>query len=238
MITTTTVSEEIKARINAKLTECIGKAKARYGRDFPMPKIVYRQLGTRAGTANWKTQVIELNSDFLRNGHLEDMINNTVPHELAHLVCYTIHNPTVRMAWSGRRVVKPHGNEWRAIMKLIFGCDPDRTHDYSLEGVKLKGGKRHEYTCKCGKTFQISTTIHNKILRGSNRHCVKCKSSIWLKSAPKPASAVSIWERPREVVLASKPIDLLADILATPMPTIKPRPVFSGEINVPRVWEK
>jgi predicted SprT family Zn-dependent metalloprotease len=227
------ISNEIKARVNDKLTECITKATTKYNRSFSMPIVVYRQMGTKAGCAWHIDNKIELNSDFLRNGNLEDMINQTVPHEFAHIVNHIVYEERLSNSLMFRQRRSIHGHTWKSIMRHCFGLDPDRTHDYSLEGVKVKGGKRHLYTCKCGKEFQISTTIHNRILRGQGRRCKACKSGIWLKSGPVP---MNIWDNKDIPVNITPPrpvqLNLVADVQKVPMPRVE------GEINVPRDWER
>jgi SprT protein len=206
MITTTTVSNEIKARVNDKLTECIAKATAKYNRSFSMPHLVYRQLGTKAGTAMWSTNTIELNSDFLHNGNLEEMINQVVPHEFAHIVVGLVHRnglPVYMIPTYGRRRRRlgpqPHGTEWKSVMRHCLGLDPDRTHSFNMDGVKIKGGSRnHTYTCACNQEFHLSNLLHKRIVNGQWRNCPKCKSIIWLKSAGKPEKITYRWEKQAE----------------------------------------
>jgi SprT protein len=244
MITTTTVSQEHKNRVTAKIQECIVKAEARYKMKFDMPTILYHQIGRTAGWAKYSTYTIELNADFFNNGHVEDMINNTAVHEFAHLVTHKVYGGnefSYSSVFGGERrsrTVKPHGNEWKSVMRG-FGLDPERCHDYNLEGVKTKGGPRIEYTCNCGKTFEISRTIHNRILMGNNRFCKRCRSQIWLKSGPKPQTTDTLGKY-RHVVVPLNPEPVfkkevsVQDILSIPMPEVRPRVVFTGEINVPR----
>jgi predicted SprT family Zn-dependent metalloprotease len=172
------ISTEIKNRVNAKLLECIQKAKARYNRDFEMPMVIYRQMGRKAGLALQRSNIIELNSDFFHNGNLEDMINETAPHEFAHIITYLVYGSNTFF----NKRNKPHGYEWKSVMRCL-GLNPERCHNYSLEGVKIKGGANHEYTCKCGKSFHLSNIIHKRIQAGQHRICKVCKSKIFLKNS-------------------------------------------------------
>lgn len=237
MITTTTVKQEYKDRVTAEINRCLDIARAKWPTiTFNMPNIVYRQMGRKAGLAYCSYNRIELNADFFNNGHLEDMINQTGPHELAHLITHLVYGSAklVRVSWqrrAHREGPKSHGWEWKNVMRVL-GKDPDRCHDYSLDGVKVKGGITWEYTCKCGQIFNLSRTLHTRISMGQDRRCCKCKGSIFLKSgSPSPVVSATVVEK--------TPINLVQQIIDIPMPKVSQPFLVSnnGEITVPRDWE-
>jgi len=103
---------------------------------------------------------------FSRN--FEDAAINTVGHEVAHYVVYSI---------CGGRKVKPHGREWKYVMSL-FGLEPEVTSSYDVSELPLKQQKRHDYTCGC-MTHQLSTTRHNRVqLKKRVYRCRLCQQPL------------------------------------------------------------
>lgn len=228
MITTTTVSNEIKARVTDKLIECINKIQSRYGKTVSMPKVIFRQMGLKAGLANPSSHTIQLNTDYFNNGNCEDMINQTTPHEFAHLVDHILNGSQIEYYWRQRRSI--HGPSWKRIM-IVLGCDPDRCHTYNTDGVKIKGGTRHLYTCNCGKEFPLSSTLHNRVQSGQRRFCKACKSVIWLKSGPKPENISYMGGRRHSI------FDISKKEINVPVELTNVVPVPAAEIEVPRDWK-
>ncbi len=257
MITTTTVTNEIKARVNDEINRCLAIARAKWPNlSFDFPHIEYRQMGRKAGYAEYRKNKISLNCDFFNNGHAEDMITQTGPHELAHLVTDKVYGggQGVKLQFTGygfrRQRLGPsaHGYEWKSVMRL-FGLNPDRCHNYSLEGVKVKGGRDYEYTCKCGGTFHLSITLHRRIQMGQRRWCKKCKGTIYLKGTAgpteRPVAPVNIpvitMENFESFLVPPPPMPIKTGILVDDIFKKVPMPekVFanSEDIQVPRDWE-
>lgn len=100
--------------------------------------------------------------------YFDDNMTATVPHEVAHYVTDIIY---------GLRTIKPHGLEWRNVMR-DFGAKPLVTARYDLAGIPVRQQKRFEYQCDC-TSHQFSTARHNKVIRGSARyHCRNCGTII------------------------------------------------------------
>jgi SprT protein len=100
--------------------------------------------------------------------HFEENLADTVPHEVAHYVVHEV--------FGGRRV-KPHGREWRLLMKA-FGANPRATFDLDLEGVPQRRQRTHPYRCEC-RGHQVSTTRHNRVMRGTGRYlCRHCDGEL------------------------------------------------------------
>ena len=202
----TTVSTEIKERVDAKLVECIALAQQKYGIMFEFPTVVYKRLGTKAGVAFALENRIELNQDYFHNGHLEDMINQTAPHELAHIITRKVFGRQVK---NGRRTA--HGPDWKNVMRNCFRLDPDRCHEYSTEGVKLRNALTFEYTCAGGHSISVGKNVHHKIQSGKEYKCKKCKGKVWYKDGPKPENV-----QPSQVNFKN----YIDDIMNIPMPKI------------------
>lgn len=169
-----------KQQILDKIKACFDKADAHYKRTLRRPTIVHFDLkGGTAGTANPVTHVLKFNPQLaLRDWN--DMINDTVPHECAHLIDYEINNKLEQqqlaraaaiqsMHMFGRRRKMPkrdiHGPSWQAVMRVL-GVVPKRCHHIDTTGI-VKRKARHDYKCSCGETIVIGPKHHNAILRGA-----------------------------------------------------------------------
>ena len=163
------VPEAIKKRINLKVDECLKKAHAHYaGVTFSTPYIDYTLRGTVGGMAdltNWKVLV----NSILLMENLEDYIENTIPHEVAHLVDYKVHGTQYK---GHKRTV--HGYSWQSVMRL-FGCDPSRCHSYDVSRAQVKKKAKFHYKCLgCDKDFFVGPVRHKKMLGGKKYFCTSC----------------------------------------------------------------
>lgn len=134
------------------------------GRDFAAIPVLFDLRGRMAGMYRVKNgqRQIRYNPHVFAK-YFEDNLNVTVPHEVAHYVIDCLH---------GIRKVRPHGEEWKNLMRL-FGADDARTCRYDFSGIPVKSEKRYDYRCGC-KTHQLSTRRHNKVLK--KRMYYVCKS--------------------------------------------------------------
>lgn len=129
---------------------------------YDEPEILYRQKGSVAGSALLTSWQIQLNLNMLLENS-EQFIAEVIPHELAHLIVYKNF---------GR--VKPHGNEWQALMEHVFKLDAKRTHNFNLP--KQTQNNRHRYRCQCQEHL-LTHIRHNKIQRKQTQYyCKNCGS--------------------------------------------------------------
>jgi predicted SprT family Zn-dependent metalloprotease len=134
--------------------------------------------------------VINLNLCFVAK-NADDMVNQTVPHEVVHAwLTKTGHPSHVRSyqsvqndayaklaGYRTRRTKRsPHGHEFMEVLGFL-GCDEKRTHNYDTSDIRTKKQNRWEWKCaKCGKVFNVTTCIHNKLRRGQIRFHPACGS--------------------------------------------------------------
>ena len=88
-------------------------------------------------------------------------------HEISHL-----------LTWQLFGKVKPHGKEWQAVMRDVFGVTPETTHSFDMSSVNLN---TVDYQCGCG---DVALTIrrHNKVLQGVQYRCRKCNEILNIKN--------------------------------------------------------
>lgn len=100
----------------------------------------------------------------------DDCLAQTVVHEVAHYVCDCLY---------GLGKTKPHGPEWKSIMKRL-GAIPNVTSQYDLVDMPSKTYRQFDYQCSCQK-HQLSSIRHNKILRGkASYRCRYCNDKLIL----------------------------------------------------------
>jgi hypothetical protein len=85
------IDTTIHKRIEDKILDVLLLAQQIYKQPFDIPALEYKQMGRVAGKAWFLAWKVEINPDFLKNGHLEEMVNQTLPHELAHLISQKVY---------------------------------------------------------------------------------------------------------------------------------------------------
>jgi len=148
------VSPEIIKQIEDKIIWCLETVHMATGKLLEVPTWEFRQSGQIAGYADCGQNFVSINPDFINNGQAEYIVDQTVPHEVAHLISVALY---------GLDMGGAHKYGWKAVMRML-GCPADRCHSLSMEGVKTKTRKRWEYKCVCcGKILYLTTNKHNKI---------------------------------------------------------------------------
>lgn len=116
-----------KLAVTNKMNDCFAILRAKFPQyHLVEPKITYDLKGAVAGRAYGGSR-IELNIDLLNSKHYDDILERTLPHEIAHIVTYQI--------WIKQggytRACKPHGRQWQYIMNCL-GLAANRCHNYEV----------------------------------------------------------------------------------------------------------
>lgn len=178
----------MKQEILNKVEACFKTAEKYFNTTFERPKqIIFKRSGTTGGYSNYAKRELMFQLDLAENNS-EDFLNQTVPHEVAHYVQRAVYGYK-----RNNMKVMPHGYEWKYIMRNVYGLNPERCHHYDTSGTKTKRQVRHLYTCSCGKTYNLSSTLHNRIQKSINeaklrgyanplyrRVCLSCRTTITL----------------------------------------------------------
>lgn len=188
------VSKDIKDRVEQQLTDKIAIAESRYGISIKQPTVTYTKRGTTAGTANYRTWVIDLNP-ILLNENVEEMIGDTVPHELAHLIDYQLYPENFDVRYGQKRSL--HGPTWKSIM-VALGCSPDRCHNMDTSRAKVRRKAQYTYVCDgCGNELTMGPVRHKKEQARPGTYTARCcgrrRGTLTLKSRVKstPAKAAN-----------------------------------------------
>ena len=137
---------------------------------FTLPTIAYNVRGTCAGLAKFKIWTVAFNPIIFYHNY-EDSLKNTVPHEIAHLIDFSLQ--AKRPAMIGRKRQSAHGPSWMYVMR-VFGVVPKRTHSYDTSMVNVGMVQKFSYTCNCNKSIIVGSNVHNKIQRKLKTYRSKC----------------------------------------------------------------
>lgn len=140
--------------------EVLSTANQRYNINLT-PTVKFDLRGRVAGTASWHRaatptgwvllrQELNFNRDMIMGSGFDHMINDTVPHEIAHLVCAV--RPEL-----GRN----HNPGWKNVCRALGG-NGQRCHN---EEVRFVHGT-YVYIATCGMRVTLSKTIHTRIQQG------------------------------------------------------------------------
>lgn len=165
------VPPEVKQEVTQRVLWALVRAGKAYDKTFEVPTIVYDKQGKVAGTARFSEWKININSILLMENK-EDMIEHTVPHEVAHLVAYKLF---------GTRI-QSHGLEWQRVMGVL-GLPADRCHQYDTTNSRVRTKPTVLYHCSCGKEFKLGLVRHRRHQASGNKtfYCKLCRSYLEVK---------------------------------------------------------
>lgn len=143
----------------------------------PVPEVRFDLRGRTAGLVVYQRErrepgVIRLNRELLRS-HPREMLEETVPHEVAHVVARWLHG--------GR--IKPHGPEWRSIMHA-FGKQATACH--AMRTRPARRVRYYAYACVCAGPQYLSVIRHRRSQRGRQQYqCRRCGQRLrYTQAAP------------------------------------------------------
>lgn len=143
-------SEEIKQRVQ----QLIARYEAAHpGQRVPSIDIRFDLRGRAAGMAGcrgWSTYYMRFNRDMMLNESWDHVIKDTVPHELAHIICFAQNSD------------RGHGPAWRRVCQELGGSGAR----YHQEAVVYARGRTYEYTTSTGQTINLSESKHRRIQQG------------------------------------------------------------------------
>lgn len=156
------ISLEQKRLVQQKIHECMAIAENYFRIKLKIPSMNFKQRGRTAGTAYLQLNEVRFNR-FMLNQNPVEFIATVVPHEVAHIVVYQVYG----------RNVKPHGQEWRAVMEHLFNVEACRTHDFDTPRPK----NVFLYQCDC-QTHEFSAQRHGRASKGTRYLCRACRTEL------------------------------------------------------------
>ena len=138
----------------------LDKAAGIWGRKFKVGDIAVGLRGRAAGKACYPSLDIKYNERlFLENS--QAFVDDTVPHEVAHIIVFQLFGPQVA----------GHGKEWKDVMKAL-GKAPSTYHSFSTINTGIHVGKR--IVSSCGHRIFLLSPSQTE----SARFCNECKRSL------------------------------------------------------------
>lgn len=145
-------------QIKAKVAECVAKANQLYSITLPNVQIRFDLKGRAAGIAmvRYGQYILRFNVNHIRLGgkSWEHLLNDTVPHEVAHLVCF--HNPQLGRA---------HDYGWKRVC-IALGGNGSRCYSEQDAPEAVAAQRPYVYTTTTGHKCPVSPIIHKKIQAG------------------------------------------------------------------------
>jgi len=152
-----------KAEFVQRVRDCLALARQKYptftleDKDLP---IVFYKKGHAAGKAVWTTGAETVyNIEFSVEAiglEWDDMVNETIPHEVAHIVDRFIH---------GRS--NNHNKVWKVIFRSLGGVKLKSTHNYAV--TKARKTTKILYRATCGTEIWLTKRMHSQVQQGQVR---------------------------------------------------------------------
>lgn len=160
---------------------CIELASDYFNQSLVIPDIRFDLRGKSAGQARFEIErsfgfvkkyksSIRFNRVLMKE-NFQAFIDDVAPHETAHVIAHQV--------YGGK--IKPHGHEWKMIMRDVLNKTPSVTHQFDISRASPKP---FIYQCECDDVqHALSSIRHNRIQRKQSSYlCRHCNSSLSLCS--------------------------------------------------------
>jgi len=162
------ISTELNQQVSDRIQQCFHLATQRFQKPLRIVETFDWNLsGTTAGMAYAKRWRISFQPHIAVDNQ-EVFFSDTIPHECAHLIAWDVFGFKI----------EPHGEQWRKVMNELGVANPKRTHDYDVVEFKREPQQTVPYKCPCGKTYNLSTKRHSKVVRGQSHYLCTCKQRL------------------------------------------------------------
>jgi SprT protein len=164
-------SDELKEKALEVVRRAERRARSFYALKLPEASIDFSLRGRCAGQAIVERKgatCLRINLQLLRE-NLDDYLNQTIPHEVSHLV----------VNWQARKKrlkPRPHGTEWQSVMRDCFGLEAKRCHSYQTTPARVVP-RPFLYACNC-REHLLTSIMHNKIGLSYQALCKACRTPL------------------------------------------------------------
>lgn len=160
-------------KVLARTKEVFGLAESLYKVDMSGVYVQFDLVGRDAGQAGVLDDIffIRFNSDMLRRSAATHVHDESVPHEVAHIVCFKI-----------PELGSGHNEGWVSVCKSLGGVGTTMHNEEIVYGK----GATYEYITTTGAKVRVSQQIHKRVMaghtytfgRGQGFICKGCEYSI------------------------------------------------------------
>lgn len=145
--------QQRKSLVQTRVLEIIKKANELYGITLPTVQVRFDLTGVAAGVAGTIRGMyyVRFNVQMMENSAWDHLYNDTIAHELAHIVCFAHPN-----------MGSNHDYGWKRVC-MQLGGNGERCHS---QEVVHKGGTFY-YTTASGRVIALSAVRHSRVQRMS-----------------------------------------------------------------------
>lgn len=156
----TLMNEPTRSEVEQKCHNLIAKGNAMFGTNVKLSSIAWDLRGRAAGWAMRSGLVysVRFNLDAKRMDPTH-FFNETVPHEIAHLIVF-------ELTLTGRSRDRGHGRDFKRVCRALGGTG-ERCHNIALPKARVH--KKYKYTTDSGRTIEVGSAVHKKIQQGQGR---------------------------------------------------------------------
>ncbi|MGR9091021.1 MAG: SprT family zinc-dependent metalloprotease [Gammaproteobacteria bacterium] len=158
-----------RARVISATVRCIERANRLLDTAFEPIPVHFDLIGRTAGMYRVVSGEPQIRyNPYLFAKYYDENVTTTVPHEVAHYLTDAVY---------GYRNVKPHGREWRNVMRVLGANDAVRC-DFDLEGIPVRRYRTIRYVCRC-RAHELTSVRHNRVQRQRARYfCRACRTEL------------------------------------------------------------
>lgn len=131
---------------------------------LPRPEVWCDLRGKCAGQAHFGRGGLRFNP-LLYAENRRDFLVEVVPHEMAHWLVHHLEDG---------HLARPHGREWRTVMRRLFGLEPRTTHRFDTDRASPAP---YRYACDC-REHAFSARRHSLARRGRRYRCRHCMGEL------------------------------------------------------------
>lgn len=114
--------------VTKKVAQAVDRASNHYGKNFKLPSVYLKESKSRGGYCKfrfsfWGWLFNKVSAEIMVSSYIyriktnkAQWLNEVIVHEVAHYITRCLHGFKV----------KPHGPEWKRVMRVCFDAKPDR----------------------------------------------------------------------------------------------------------------
>lgn len=153
------MQDQIQA-IRNKVQECIARAEQKFGIKMPQVQVRFDLTGRAAGMAGMRygNFYLRFNTNHMRLGGKtwEHLLNDTVPHEVAHTVCQAF-----------PKFGRNHDAGWKRVC-IALGGNGTRCYSEQDAPEAVAAQRPYVYITTNGHEVRVTKVIHSKIQNGAS----------------------------------------------------------------------
>lgn len=154
--------------------------------ELPRPAVWLDLRGQCAGQAHFGRGGVRFNPLLLAENR-RDFLVQVVPHEMAHWLVHHL---------EGGHRMRPHGHEWRTVMRRLFGLAPHVTHRFDTARASPAP---YRYRCAC-REHAFTARRHALARQGRAYRCRHCAETLVYQSFAGGEKQSQVHEIKKEIV--------------------------------------